>query len=101
VGGAPKDTSDPLYDILMTQRAEGSFERSAALDAWLGPERAVRLTREAASSDERIVVTATVILLLEKEHSAREGEWRAAVNKAKAWLAREASVFDASVVVGR
>lgn len=94
------DQSDRLYDLLMTQRADGSFVESPALLALLGPERLARWTQARSGADEAIAVTSMVVRLLEREHSAREAEWRPAVRKAKAWLAKQSATFDPSVVIG-
>jgi hypothetical protein len=93
------DQSDRLYDLLMTQRANGSFAESPALLALLGAERLARWTQARASADERIAITSLVVRLLEREHSAREAEWRPAVRKAKAWLAKQSTTFDPSIVI--
>jgi Ca-activated chloride channel family protein len=92
--------ADRLYDLLMTQRAAGSFVRSSALTAWLGKTRAARLAKAVKRHGESVVVTSTVVLLLEREEGPRESEWRPAVNKAKAWLEKQATAFDASTVLG-
>jgi Ca-activated chloride channel family protein len=94
-----RETSDGLFDLLMTQRAEGSFVLSRALDALLGTERAARLKAAAATASETLVVTSVVVLLLEREHDARASEWRPAIDKAKAWLAKQPTKFDAQSVV--
>jgi len=46
-----------------------------------------------------LVVTATAIALLEREHSDRESEWRPAVTKAKGWLKKQSSTFDPLTVL--
>jgi hypothetical protein len=90
--------TDSLFDVLMTQRADGSFARSPVLLAWLGGERIARLkaavTRTAC--DEAIAFTATVLHLLQREHGDREDEWKPAAAKARAWLAKQPTQFDAS-----
>jgi hypothetical protein len=91
--------SDPLYDLLMTQHADGSFAESAALSALLGADRAARLTQARANVDERIAITAVVVRLLEREHAARSAEWRPAMRKASAWLARQNATFDAARLI--
>ena len=93
------DQSEPLYDLLMTQRADGSFVDSAALSALLGADRAARLTQALANVDERIAVTAVVVRLLDREHAARSAEWRPAMRKASAWLARQNATFDAAQII--
>jgi len=93
------ETSDGLFDLLMTQRAEGSFALSRELDALLGSARAARVKAEVASAGETLVVTSVVVRLLEREHASRASEWRPAVDKAKAWLAKQAGKFDAQSIV--
>jgi len=92
-------TSDVVYDLLMTQRADGSFLHSPALQTLLGTERAARLSIAVTSENEALVVTATAIALLEREHSDRESEWRPAVTKAKGWLKKQSSTFDPLTVL--
>lgn len=87
---------DSLYDLLMTQRADGRFESSPALLRWLGTERAARLAAATAQAGEASVVTALVVLLLEREASERSAEWKPAVHKARAWLAAQPTTFDAA-----
>jgi Ca-activated chloride channel homolog len=92
--------SDRLYDLLMTQRADGTFPRSPALIAWLGPDRKQRLDAALkANTDERLVLTALVVLLLERECSDRVAEWKPALAKARAWLGKQAASFDAAPIV--
>jgi Ca-activated chloride channel family protein len=106
VFGAPSDASsmresassseksDALYDVLMTQRASGSFTISDALVRLLGDERAEKLRAALAGADEAVVVTSLLVAFLEREHSDRDVEWRPAVTKAKAWLAKQNTSFD-------
>jgi Ca-activated chloride channel family protein len=93
------EAPDRLYDLLMTQRADGRFESSPALLRWLGLERAARLAAAIAEVGEAAVVTALVVLLLEREAQDRGAEWRPAVHKARRWLAAHAKTFDASCVL--
>jgi Ca-activated chloride channel family protein len=98
--GASPATPDPLYELLMTQSAAGSFAKSAVFMAWLAPAAAARLAQALATQDERLVVTAVVVLLLERQQPDRQSEWRPAVNKANAWLAKQSARFDPSSVLG-
>jgi Ca-activated chloride channel family protein len=94
-------TSDVLFELLMTQSAAGSFAQSAIFTAWLGPEAAAKVALALlARQDEHVVVTAVVLLLLERREAARESEWRPAGNKAKAWLAKQSTHFDAAALLG-
>jgi Ca-activated chloride channel homolog len=92
--------SDPIFDLLMTQRAEGSFPSSKILLSLLGAARERQLTQAIEKHGEVEAVTATVVLLLEEEHLDRESEWRPAITKAKAWLAKHNSSFEPKDVVG-
>jgi Ca-activated chloride channel family protein len=89
---------DPLFDVLMTQTAGGSFKLNPALAKWLGAERMKRLAPHLQALDEAIVVTSVVIAILERDHADRESEWRPAVTKARGWLARQSASFDATAV---
>jgi hypothetical protein len=94
-------TSDVLFELLMTQSAAGSFAQSAIFTAWLGAEAAAKVALALlARQDEHVVVTAVVLLLLERREAARESEWRPAGNKAKAWLAKQSTHFDATALLG-
>jgi Ca-activated chloride channel family protein len=89
--------TDRVFDLLMTQKADGRFERSKELDAWLGV-RVAKLESAIHTHGDAVVCTAVVIALLEAEASERESEWRPAVTKAKAWLVGKPEV-DATVLV--
>ncbi|MDQ3036819.1 MAG: hypothetical protein M3Y87_30780, partial [Myxococcota bacterium] len=91
--------ADRVFDLLMTQKADGRFERTPTLDAWLGAARRAPLDAAIATHGEALACTAVVIALLEAEAADRDSEWRPAVDKAKAWLAAKgASVDGASIV---
>jgi hypothetical protein len=92
-------TTDPVFDVLMTQRADGSFLDSAPLRALLGTARCASLVTALGQGNDAVVTTATVIALLEREHFARESEWRPAVDKAKLWLAKQTTTFEPSSIV--
>jgi Ca-activated chloride channel family protein len=91
--------SDPLYEVLMTQRAGGSFPMSDALARLVGDARARKTAAAFSGADEAVVVTSFVIAVLEGEHADRDAEWRPAVAKAKAWLAKQGSSFDAGALL--
>lgn len=99
-GGAPapaSQDSDRLYDLLMTQWADGSFLLSPVLEDWLGT--ALTGVREAAGQHgEALVVTAAVLAILERDEAAREDEWRPAARKARLFLERQGG-FDASALL--
>lgn len=93
------DTGDDrLYALLMTQRADGSFLRSPALEDWLERARLEPLARACAEHGEAVVVTSLVIALLERAAPERASEWGPAVDKARAWCAKQPR-FDASALV--
>jgi Ca-activated chloride channel family protein len=91
---------DPLFEVLMTQRADGSFPRSREVAGWLGADRTRRLDEAIAAAGEAVVVTAVVVALLERDHRDREAEWRPAVAKAKQWLAAQGATFDPAPILG-
>ena len=83
----------------MTQRADGTFTRSGVLEAWLGSGPSARLDEAIRAHGEALASTALVIALLQRDEPARETEWRPAVDKAKAWLAKQPA-FDVRSVLG-
>jgi Ca-activated chloride channel family protein len=87
---------DRVFDLLMTQRADGGFAHSATLAAWLGSERAEWMTQAIASHGDAVVVTTVIIALFEREEPTRQSEWRPAVRKAIAWLRKQPRTFDAT-----
>ena len=89
---------DRLFDLLMTQKADGHFARSRWLDFWLGARRA-KLDEAIAAQGEAIAVTAVVIALLAHDESSREAEWKPAVTKAKAFLAAQGATFDGASIL--
>lgn len=93
------EASERLYDVLATQRADGSFRSSSALRAWLGASAAA-LDAQIAAHGEALAVTAVVLALFERDEASREPEWRQAANKARAWLAAQPGRVDAAVVLG-
>jgi len=96
---ALREDTDRLYDVLATQRADGSFRASAALRRWLGP-RETALDAAIAAHGEAVAVTAVVLALFDRDEAARREEWRPAEQKARRWLAAQASAFDPGEVVG-
>lgn len=95
-GGAPprKESTDRLYDLLLTQQINGSFLLSSVLENWLG-DHADAVRSAAKKHDEALVVTAVVVLLLERDEANRADEWRAAIRKAKRYVEKNGG-FDAS-----
>ncbi|MCC6621542.1 MAG: VWA domain-containing protein [Deltaproteobacteria bacterium] len=90
------DAADRLYDVLLTQGPDGAFTLSPPLAAWCG-DRADRVRTAAAADGEARVATAVVLFLLERDEGARRDEWRAAADKARAFLQR-AGAFDAAAL---
>ena len=85
--------SDRLFELLLGQRADGSFRMTPILEIWLG----ARIGAVKSAIDEHgeaLVVTAVVIALLHKEASARAAEWTPAVRKARRWLDKQGQQFD-------
>jgi Ca-activated chloride channel family protein len=77
---------DRLFDLLMTQQADGSFRLSEALLRWLG-SRAAKVEAAAAKQGEALVATAVALELLRTEAADRADEWKPAAAKAERWLA--------------
>jgi Ca-activated chloride channel homolog len=97
-GGAAA-TADRLFELLMTQRADGSFRISAELRGWLG-SRVDAVAEAAAKEGEALVATAVVLELLRREAAERADEWGPAAAKAERWLAHQARAFDAAALLG-
>jgi hypothetical protein len=95
---APMQT-DRVFDLLMTQRADGRFERSDALRAWLDAAREAALQAAIEVHGEAIAVTALVVAVLVAEAAERESEWLPAVTKARAWLAAQGATLDGAQLI--
>jgi Ca-activated chloride channel family protein len=98
-GAIVKEAEDPMYRILLTQSAGGHFKLNPFVAEWLGADRAERLKAQFGKVSEAVAVTAVIVALLERDHRDRESEWRPAVVKAKAWLAKQPVTFDANTVL--
>ena len=94
----PGSASDLLYDVLLTQAPDGSFPLSGHLVSWLGPKLTDRVRAASAIDGEARVVTAVVLALLARDHATRAGEWRAASDKARAFLARVGDLDGATLL---
>ena len=81
-------TTDQLFELLMTQQADGSFRLSPALQSWLG-QRWPAVKAAAEQHGEALVATAVVVALLAQEAADRADEWGPAVAKAQHWLAQQ------------
>ena len=80
-------TADRLFELLMTQQADGSFRLSPVLQQWLG-QRWQAVKTAAEHHGEALVATAVVVALLAQEAADRADEWGPAVAKAQHWLAQ-------------
>ncbi len=96
---ASLDASDRLYDLLLTQHADGSFGFSQPLDDWLGKETLAKVRESSDTHGEALVVTAVVLALLGRDEVARIGEWRPAARKAHRFLKRHGG-FDGKALLG-
>jgi hypothetical protein len=81
-------TADRLFELLMTQQADGSFRLSPILQQWLG-QRWPAVKAAAEQHGEALVATAVVIALLAQEAADCADEWGPAVAKAQHWLAQQ------------
>jgi Ca-activated chloride channel homolog len=81
-------TADWLFELLMTQQADGSFRLSPVLQQWLG-QRWPAVKAAAEHHGEALVATAVVVALLAQEAADRADEWGPAVAKAQHWLAQQ------------
>ena len=95
---APAEVSDRLYDVLLTQAADGSFALSPALLSWCGAD-ADKVREAARQHGEARVATALVLFVLARDEAGRQEEWRAAADKARAFMAR-AGDFDVAALLG-
>jgi Ca-activated chloride channel family protein len=94
-GAAAPEPTDALFDVLMTQHADGRFEPSDALAVLLGPTLADRLEEAAETHPPALVATAVLVAWLPVHRAERSAEWTPAVRKAEAWLATQPA-FDAT-----
>lgn len=81
-------TADRLFELLMTQQADGSFRLSTVLQDWLG-QRWQAVKAAAEHHGEALVATAVVVALLAREAADRADEWGPAVAKAQRWLEQQ------------
>jgi hypothetical protein len=81
-------TADRLFELLMTQQADGSFRLSPVLQQWLG-QRWPAVKAAAEHHGEALVATAVVVALLAREAADRADEWGPAVVKAQHWLTQQ------------
>ena len=88
-----RGASDRLFELLLSQRADGSFPLSKILEIWLGT-RIGAVKAAIAEHGEALVVTSVVVALVGTEARSRQAEWTPAVRKAKRWLAQQAVAID-------
>ena len=74
-----------LFALLLTQRADGSFEPGRELRAFLG-SRWGDLQALAQAHGAQLVATAVVLALLARRFGGRRDEWELAARKAERWL---------------
>ena len=77
------EASDPLYDLLLLQSADGSFSRAILAHI---PGLLPKLEAAIVAHGEANVLTSLVLFILEREHRDRKDEWRAAAEKARRFL---------------
>jgi hypothetical protein len=93
------EAPDRLFDLLMTQRADGSFPVSPVLRDWLGSERAERMSKACAQHGEALVVTSVVIELIQLDEARRASEWTPALAKARGFCAKQVAPFDPAAIL--
>jgi Ca-activated chloride channel family protein len=81
-----------LYDLLLTQRADGSFPLGETLFT-LTKSAKDELRRASIEHGEAVVATTIALQILVEGFADREDEWRAAANKAQRWLDSKGSTF--------
>jgi hypothetical protein len=98
--GGPADSrqreeaaDDLLYDVLMLQRADGSFTDGLVLRQALGLAKA----RLEAAGGGAYRLTQAILYWLVSVHSARRAEWQGAADKARAFLLGHFAATDAEV----
>ena len=75
---------DPLYEVLLTQKADGRFVWSEAF------ESAVLCGGEWTDRADALAITERVLEWFETEHLDRKAEWEMGARKARRWLGRAA-----------
>jgi len=89
------DGADVLFDLLLEQRADGSFTLSAALRRYLAATW-TQIQAAAKAHGEQRVATTLVLTVLERKAADRKAEWSAAARKAEAWLAKQGGRVEVS-----
>lgn len=83
---------DRVMDLLLTQRADGSFPESTILQTWLGARWAALQERAQQASSSFVVYTLAALSLLRKEAAAQSSLWGRAEQKAQRWLDQQSSL---------
>jgi Ca-activated chloride channel family protein len=97
-GSGAASAIDPLFELLLTQKADGSFLLSPVLEQMLGSSLAA-VQSAIATDGEAVVITAVVLELLSRRFATRKGEWKPAAKKMKRWIKKARASFDASSVL--
>ncbi|KOR28021.1 hypothetical protein TI04_11990 [Achromatium sp. WMS2] len=87
-------SKNPVFELIMTQAADGSFPWSDVIRTWFGDNRVNKVSTAIATWGEIAIATASAIFLLETEAPEHIDEWRLAVKKAKQWLASHCPTLD-------
>ena len=98
----PPTKQDPAIwylDLLLHQRADGSFPLNDALAGWANRSLAelrdwARRLEPTGAEAETILATALALALLELNAHANVATWKPAAAKARAWLGRHAATVD-------
>jgi len=94
-GSLGRPALDPLYALLLTQAANGSFAAGPLVLAAVRDVPAFEAL--VATYGEAPVATAIVLALLARDHGDRQGEWKAAADKAQRYLASLAVIEPAAL----
>ncbi len=87
--GVAKVEADSLYDLTLTQQADGSFEPRALKTLKVEPGLVGVLARAIQRDDQlavRILATLAVLHAFETKYADRKGEWATLAAKAQRWL---------------
>ncbi len=83
---APTSIEERIMELLLTQRADGSFPESPTLRAWLGARWQAVQTRAQQQAHPMQIYTLAALALLRKEAHAHKSLWSRAEAKAQRWL---------------
>ncbi|MCB9644714.1 MAG: VWA domain-containing protein [Myxococcales bacterium] len=88
-----KSLEDHVMDLLLTQRADGSFPDSGALRDWLGAQWSAVQAR-ATQNSALVVYTLVALALLRTKAAAQRNLWTRAEQKAQRWLDQQSDLPD-------